>query len=31
MEVVGGASEVLSKECTFAQILEAVRRLEGEA
>jgi len=26
-----GASEVLSKECTFAQILEAVRRLGGEA
>ncbi len=26
-----GASEVLSKECTFAQILEAVTRLGGEA
>jgi DNA-binding NarL/FixJ family response regulator len=31
-EFVGaGASEVLSKECTFAQILTAVRRLGGEA
>jgi DNA-binding NarL/FixJ family response regulator len=26
-----GASEVLSKDCTFAQILAAVRRLGGEA
>ena len=26
-----GASEVLSKECTFAQILAAVRKLEDEA
>ena len=26
-----GASEVLSKECNFAQILEAVSRLGGEA
>ncbi len=25
-----GASEVLSKECTFAEILSAVRRLGGE-
>jgi DNA-binding NarL/FixJ family response regulator len=31
-EFVGaGASEVLSKECTFGQILTAVRRLESEA
>ena len=31
-EFVGaGASEVLSKECTFAQILTAVRRLGDEA
>ena len=31
-EFVGaGASEVLSKECTFAQILTAVRSLRGEA
>jgi DNA-binding NarL/FixJ family response regulator len=31
-EFVGaGASEVLSKECTFVQILMAVRRLGGEA
>jgi DNA-binding NarL/FixJ family response regulator len=31
-EFVGvGASEVLSKECTFGQILTAVRRLGGEA
>ena len=31
-EFVGaGASEVLSKECTFAQILTAVRSIRGEA
>ena len=31
-EFVGaGAGEVLSKECTFGQILTAVRRLGGEA
>jgi hypothetical protein len=31
-EFVGaGASEVLSKECTFLQILTAVRRLGTEA
>jgi hypothetical protein len=31
-EFVGaGASEVLSKECTFGQIFTAMRRLEDEA
>ena len=29
--VEAGAGEVLSKECTFGQILTAVRRLESEA
>lgn len=29
--LAAGASEVLSKECTFAQILAAVRRLRDEA
>jgi len=29
--LAAGASEVLSKECTFLQILVAVRRLGSEA